>query len=157
MSFDYYGCGMYGVALEALMPEEVYQAMVEVALKLSCSDLEPLYIPNSYVLKPRFAKVQAANPSRWNKMLRHEDWGSILMAAYEKEFEAHVPGFKKGRKYWAISQVAGDVIGASDLKSGDLIFGVSVYNLPLQRRWKRGRLPDEFVAIADTHLWVEGG
>lgn len=154
MSYDYYGCGMYGVLLRDVIPKDIYEEMKEVASDVYCGDNSSLYDGDS--LKPRFAKLEAAHPKRFAKWLEHEDMCTVILTAYETELAEHVPGFAKGRRYWGVGRPAGDVCSA-DLSPGDLIFGVSVYDLPLQRVYKRGRLPDEFVKVAQTYLWAEGG
>ena len=156
MSFNYFVSGMYGVDIEELFPKsicvEVYAAWSaaqnnwdeNLRVRAPCENLTKYQDRYAKILATRKLSEFADNP---------EDF---VAGAFKKDCEQYIPDFKKICKFTHFARVDGDSLGGSVLPD-TILFGIGMYSFPLERNYKRAKLPKSFMDQAAMLTWVTGG
>jgi hypothetical protein len=152
MSWRWYPCGVYGVNLKNLMPEHVHKDMLAAYRAVYHNDDSELRDDAGNLL-PRFASLLEKH--------RLGDFegepGEFVSLAFGAELRGVVPEYSKVKRFASLWYVDSDGDSCDWCEPEDLLFGVSMYQFPLERSHSRAKLPKAFMDKATMMTWVVGG
>lgn len=157
MSMDYWAGGMYGIKLDTIITDkELISEMINAYDAADRQDedliIEDVDFDEKTIYLPRYRKILAKKT-----LAEFEDYpGKFVELAFKDVLLQHVPGYRKVTRHSHIFRVPQDAYCDFD-PDDTLLYGVGVYALPLEKNSRRAKLPPEFCAKADMHLWVTGG
>jgi hypothetical protein len=158
MSWHWYPCGVFGVKVADLFPKELADEITAVFNAAENYDDEDLVEGREHdseepVYKPRYKAVLA----RYDLNEFEGEPGDFVTRAFRAECDKYIPGYRKMLRYAGFHRVDSDALSCDECNGGDVIFGIGVYQFPLERHFKRAKIPVEFSSKAKMMLWVVGG
>lgn len=158
MSFHYYPAGVFGIRVEDLFPADLAKEISAAYCAAMLHDDEELieglaHDTEEPVYKERYRRVM----QRHQLSEFEDDPGDLVRIAFGAECEKYIPGYRKMFRFAGFYRVDGDAMTCDDCEEGDVLFGIGVYQFPLERNFKRAKVPAEFSEKARMMLWVVGG